>query len=100
MNTFLSTEVDETWELYFDGSKCRTRSGAGVVLISPKKKHIPSSYHLNFLYTNNIVEYEALLDGIKEALALNVKHLHIYGHSQLIIRQVTGVYQAKQDKLS
>lgn len=95
-----SIEVEETWELYFDGSKCRTGSGAWVVLISPKKKLIPLSYSLNFLCTNNIVEYEALIAGIKEALALNVKHLHIYGDSQSITRQVTGVYQAKQDKLS
>ncbi|GLJ23983.1 hypothetical protein SUGI_0456280 [Cryptomeria japonica] len=96
----LSIEKDETWELFFDGSKCRTGSGAGVVLISPTKKPIPLSYHLNFLCTNNIAEYEALIAGIKAALALNIKHIHIYGDSQLIIRQVTGIYQAKQDKLS
>lgn len=96
----LSIEKDETWELDFDGSKCRTGSGAGVVLISPTKKSIPLSYRLNFLCTNNIAEYEALIAGIKAALALNIKHIHIYGDSQLIIRQVTGIYQAKQDKLS
>lgn len=93
-------EVNQTWELYFDCSKCRTGSGEGVVLISPKKKPIPLSYHLNFLCPNKITEYEALMAGIKAALVLNVKHLHIYGDYQLIIRQVTRVYQAKKDQLS
>lgn len=96
----LCIEKDETWELYFDGSRCCIGSRVGVVLISPTKKSIPLSYHLNFLCTNNITEYEALIVGMKEALALNIKHIHIYGDSQLIIRQVIGMYQEKQDKLS
>lgn len=76
------------------------RIRVGVVLVSPTKKSIPLSYRLNFLCTNNIAEYEALIAGIKAALALDIKCIHIYGDSQLIIRQVTGIYQAKQDKLS
>lgn len=89
---FLPIEMDETWELYFDGSRCCIGSREGVFLFSPHKKSIPLSYRLNFLYTNNITEYEALIAGLKLALALNVKHIHIYGDSQLIIRQVIGIY--------
>lgn len=85
----LPTKTDETRESYFNGSRCRTGSGADVVLFPPNKKPIPLSYHVDLLCTNNIAEYEAFTASLRAALALNVKHIHIYGDSQLIIRHVT-----------
>lgn len=75
----------KTWELYFDGSKCRIGFGTRVILIPPIGKHIPLSYQLNLLCTNNNVEYKALLIGLRVALILIVKDIKIFGDSKLVI---------------
>lgn len=49
--------------------------------------------------TNNIIEYETLLTGIREAIKWKIKHLHVYGDSQLVVKQVNVKYETKYDKL-
>ena len=56
-------------------------SGVGIVLISPQNNVIPMSYKLSFKCTNNMVEYEALILGLKEAIKIGVTWLHIFGDS-------------------
>ena len=43
---------------------------------------------LHFPASNNMVEYEALLSGLRIAIELGVKHLVVRGDSQLVIDQV------------
>ena len=65
---------DIFWFLYFDGSKTQEGSGVGCVLIdSEKNKHF-LSYRLEFESMNNTVEYEALFQGLRKAIELNVKN--------------------------
>jgi len=49
---------------------------------------------LDFDCTTNIVEYEALILGLKESISMVVKNIHIYGDSQLILNQVNDVCNA------
>lgn len=94
----LKTEM-KPWEIYFDESKCRTRSTVGVRVILPHEKLIPLSYHLNFLCTNNTIEYEALLDRLCIALSMESRDIKIFGDSQLVIKQINETYQEKHDKI-
>jgi len=48
----------------------KQKGGAGN---SPEVVLIPHAFQLSFPATNNVAEYEALLPGLKMALALNVK---------------------------
>ena len=77
----------ETWKMYFDGATNQNGSGIGVLLISLKGTHIPFSCRLNFPATNNAIEYEACIMGLRVALGLGVKELEVYGDSALIISQ-------------
>ena len=43
------------------------------------------AYKLDFDCTNNMVEYEALILGLKAAINLKIKDIEIYGDSHLII---------------
>jgi hypothetical protein len=43
---------------------------------------------LEFECTNNIAEYEALLQGLRKALDMNVQNLTIFGDSEIMVRQV------------
>ncbi|XP_058075818.1 uncharacterized protein LOC131224315 [Magnolia sinica] len=70
------------WILFFDGA--RNSEGSG---------------RLVFQCTNNVVEYEACIAGIREAIILNVKKLRVFGDSQLIINQTSGDWKTKDEKL-
>jgi ribonuclease HI len=52
------------WKLFFDGSACREGQGIGIVLISPKGVVFEQSIHLEYFYTNNQPEYEAIMLGL------------------------------------
>jgi len=43
---------------------------------------------LEFECTNNIVEYEALVQGLYKEIGLNIKYLQVFGDSKIIIKQV------------
>jgi ribonuclease HI len=45
--------------------------------------------------TNNVAEYRALLRGLERARELGASELEIVGDSELIARQLTGVYKVK-----
>ena len=46
------------------------------------------SCRLEFLCTNNTAEYEAVIQGLKNALDLTVKVLVAFSDSEIIVRQV------------
>ena len=80
----------------FDGSSTKEGSGDGVWVHNTNKGH---SYKLEFPYTNNIVEYEALLLGLHLLKDLGAKKVSVQGDSELIIRQIKGEYSAKNPRL-
>ena len=54
---------------------------------------------LQFPATNNEAEYETLLTGLSLAKALGAKSLIILANPQLIIGQVKGDYEAKEERM-
>lgn len=49
--------------------------------------------------TNNVAEYEALLLGLESALAHGVRRLRVCSDSELVVRQVNGVYKVKHPNI-
>ena len=47
--------------------------------------------------TNNEAEYQALLWGLENARALEVRHLSIKTDSELLVKQIRGEYQVKSE---
>lgn len=47
--------------------------------------------------TNNLAEYQALLWGLANALALDIRHLDIRADSELMIKQVKGEYKVRNE---
>jgi hypothetical protein len=43
---------------------------------------------LEFECTNNIAEYEALLQGLRKALDMHIQNLVVFGDSEIVVRQV------------
>lgn len=49
--------------------------------------------------TNNVAEYRGLIAALREATVLGATHLDVSTDSELIQRQVTGVYKVRQPHL-
>lgn len=76
------------WSLFFDGSRTKIGSGAGVVLISLKLEKYYFSYKLQFSYTNNVEKDEALVQGLLLAQKRGIHSLKVFGDSELVVNQV------------
>jgi ribonuclease HI len=74
--------------MYFDGSLMKTGAGASLLFISPLGKHLRYVSRLHFSASNNVAEYEALVNGLRIAIELGVRRLDARGDSQLVIDQV------------
>jgi ribonuclease HI len=74
--------------MFFDGSLMKTGAGAGLLFISPLGKHLRYVLRLHFPTSNNVAEYEALVNGFHIAIELGVRRLDARGDSQLVIDQV------------
>ena len=56
--------------------------------IDPKHNKHFLSCTLEFECTNNTVEYESLVQGLKKSIELNVKNLKVFGDSEIVVRKV------------
>jgi ribonuclease HI len=74
--------------MYFDGSLTKTGAGAGLLFISPLGKHVRYVLRLHFPASNNVAEYEALVNGMCITVELGVQRLDARGDSQLVIDKV------------
>jgi hypothetical protein len=70
---------NETWIMYFDGSVMKERASVGLVFISPLGMRMEYLVRLHFPASNNIAEYEALINGLRIAIELGIKFLEIRG---------------------
>ncbi|KAL5579783.1 hypothetical protein UlMin_012225 [Ulmus minor] len=97
VNKMFKQQIGKTMEVYIDDMLC---SGAGVILVSPEGVRLSCALRFCFKATNNQVEYEALLAGLRLAKEVSARHLLIYSDSQLIVNQVNSEYQAKGEKMA
>ena len=67
--------------MYFDGFIMAPGSGARVVLISPDGSRLCYAIRLHFSASNNAVEYEALINGLRIAIKLGATRLFVRGDS-------------------
>ena len=75
--------VHPKWSLYIDGASGSQGSGAGIILVGPNKIRIKYAVKLKYNATNNAVEYEALITGLKLAIEVRTENLKVYSDSQL-----------------
>ena len=55
----------ERWIIQTDGSSVQKRGRLGDIIITPKQEMLKYEVQLSFLATNNEVEYEGILIGLK-----------------------------------
>ena len=65
--------------MYIDGSLMKKGAGAGLVFILPLGVHMRYMVHLHFLSSNNVAEYDTLINGLCIAIELGIRWLDVRG---------------------
>ena len=89
------------YRLFFDGA-CRGNPGpatCGGVIYDEEGEEIDHFKSFLGKTTNNVAEYCGLLAGLNRAKGLNITQLEVYGDSNLVIKQVSGQWKVKNDRL-
>lgn len=63
-------------------------ASSGAVLTSPKREKLRYFLQLHFPASNNDAKYEALLHGLRIAIALGIRRVMTKDDSQLVVSQV------------
>ncbi len=90
--------------LYTDGASKGNPgvSGIGIVLQYKSKngQELTREYSKNIgIKTNNEAEYDALIYGIERAKQFGIDHLRCFADSELMIKQLNGLYKVQNQKL-
>nr|GEV36971.1 reverse transcriptase domain-containing protein [Tanacetum cinerariifolium] len=90
---------EEPWTLFTDGSLYVDESGAGLILTNPEGVEFTYALRFQFMASNNVAEYEALVAGLRIAAQMGVKNVQVNVDSKLVANQVLGTYVAKEDNM-
>ncbi|MBE0429910.1 MAG: Nif3-like dinuclear metal center hexameric protein [Thermoleophilia bacterium] len=71
----------------------------GAVLVDPAGQKVEELADFIGTATNNVAEYQALIAGLEMSLDRGVRRLTIFSDSELIVRQIEGRYQVKNEGL-
>lgn len=91
-----------TATMYFDGGALGNpgKAGAGYQIFAQNGRTIKeSAVRMAGVCTNNQAEYVGLIHGMTAALHCGVQDLVTYGDSEVVIKQMTGLYQVKNPTL-
>ena len=74
-------------------------AGAGAIIYGEQGVLIKKITKYLGTTTNNVAEYMALIIALNEALALNGKVVHLFSDSELMVRQIKGIYKVRDRKM-
>nr|GEU80968.1 reverse transcriptase domain-containing protein [Tanacetum cinerariifolium] len=90
---------EEPWTLFTDGSSYVDGSGARLILTNLEGVEFTYALRFQFAASNNEVEYEALVAGLRIATQIGVKNVQVNVDFKLVANQVLGAYVAKEDNM-
>jgi hypothetical protein len=76
------------WTLFFDGSKYLEGTVSSYILKDPNGNKVMIACRLEFQCIKNIVEYEALLQGLRKSIDLGENKIKVFGNSKIVMRKV------------
>ena len=69
------------------------------MITTPDGETLKYGVRLRFPATNNEAEYEGVLTGLRLGKALGVKNLLIQSDSKLVMEQIKGEYEVKEERM-
>ena len=73
-------------------------SGVGVVIQDISGSKFSFARWIGH-HDNNVAEYVALLEALQIALTMKAKTLRVYSDSEVVVRQMNGIYTCKSPRL-
>ena len=67
--------------MYFNGSLMKKGVRVGLVFISPLRVCMKYMVRIHFSASNNVAKYEALINGLRIAIELDIRRLDVCGDS-------------------
>ena len=67
--------------MYFDGSLVKKGTSVGLVFVLPLGVCMRCMVRIHFPISNNVAEYEALINGLRIAVELGIRWLNVRGDS-------------------
>jgi len=88
-------------KIFFDGSSHGNPgpSGIGIIILDELGRILVKFSKFIGFGTNNEAEYHALIEALRRAIHLNAEKIELYSDSELVVKQVKGVYSVKDEKL-
>ncbi|GJY71876.1 hypothetical protein Tco_0475579 [Tanacetum coccineum] len=74
-----------SWRLHIKRDTNKEGSGVGLVLIDPEEKEYSHVIRLKFHASEDNMNYEALLVGLADATGRQMKDLHVFVNSKLLV---------------
>lgn len=93
----VSSLKNRWWILHLDGASRASGSGMGLLLQSSNREQLEQAIRLGFPTSNNEAKYDAILDGLSLVLTFSMSKLEVCSDSQLVIGQIQGEYEAKDE---
>ena len=87
------------WTLHTDGAVNKKGAGVGILLTSDSGVKIEEAIRLTGSPTNNEAEYEALMHGLRLAIKVGVRTLHLNLDSELISGHLNGKFEARDPRM-
>jgi len=90
----------KTYKLFTDGASKGNpgQSGIGIAIILNDEIIEEISENIG-ITTNNIAEYTAMMKGIKRLIELGIKKVEAFSDSELLVKQINGIYSVKNENL-
>jgi ribonuclease HI len=84
-------------QLHIDGASRGNPgdAGFGVHITTADGEPVAELYGYLGQATNNVAEYQALLNGLRFALERGAREVRVFSDSELVVRQMNGVYKVK-----
>ncbi|XP_062103922.1 uncharacterized protein LOC133815050 [Humulus lupulus] len=93
-------QTSTIWKLHVDRSSNIRGSRLRLLLTSPQGESIEQAVRCGFKATNNEAEYEAMIVGLGLAKEIGVRRINVLNDAQLVVNQMQGSYQARDDKMT
>ena len=89
------------YSLHIDGASRGNpgEAGWGVYVRDQQGAEVARLYGYLGIATNNVAEYQALINGLRFALEQGARRVRIFSDSELVVRQIGGAYKVKHPSM-
>jgi ribonuclease HI len=97
----MEPRLEGAWLLMVDGAARGNPgpAGCGAVVLDETGAVLKELSRCLGIATNNVAEYQGLLLGLETVLKLGGKRLCVQSDSELLVRQLNGIYRVKNENL-